>query len=843
MKKIHSVWFHDPTAADFSFDISSFEEVTTSKAVEKANRLFVFSTVNTVREISQALSRLNHAHHLRGLFLKEDVESTWIPQVLEQANLRILKNLIIYTTPELPKRILEAWNCGAQRELIARASIVDKVLRVQSCEFEIFDLPLQRLPRFEEKANVELSVVVADDGAFLEIPELQMDMDLESLRYLLVPAERVKFDAIAALSSELIGKAIRQFRKSGGLRQTDFGEISERHLRRIESGETLTVATVKGLAAAHSMNVNDYLNRISEIVHSFKESKPQSESYFSAEAEPEPTVSNVRESNFSPEDVDSLIGFLKEEMTSGRMESPLRPEFERALESARYDPTGKIDVRSVDSELLTYANEILKFRERQLRKAVPMQEIQSTYMEMLSKYFEPVTRIPELKKLPNEAAARVLSNDSEFLAYFDKTYDSIFEKLREFWSIFEDCVSFQLQDSKTFKTVFGGDIFPNDCADLVGSLGLYVDTLVLPDPLLRLANYKNVLDPQQLCYQTVKHGLSALSCKRFIEEWRDPPIVIFAPDPTALYPEKAEFVKVAGQRDVILHCSQMFERDFQDINTLLNFFDKIDSVDGLERVLRKSNLLLFDSEWTGSISENFSQFKIDISNRVSANAAQMPVGMFIFTMLLGRMTQASDLVLKNAEVGGIPVIHAPTSWRYFLWKHEFELEKTYGTDTASGSLVVRNLLNDKSDELRVLSGLPEKQLMTLRSNGAAAEIRQLLGSSVTPFGYSSRAETLVRKELIASLESAFEEHSRVLDALARSNASFFGTTVTPFIATASLAVAALLGQNPYLGALSVLAAIKPATGLFSEFSKISAETNRIYESPIGVLFRRKDKRS
>jgi hypothetical protein len=191
--------------------------------------------------------------------------------MLARAKLRAIKNLVVHSDVEMPKRILNAWKNNAQDKLVARAMVVQDRLFLTSCEPETLDIGFDELPALKSIPKAERGrFEVSEDGSYIHWPSVDIHLDLDSVRSVLDPdfrdqraAQRVEHDAN-------FGNAIATLRKEQGLRQCDIAGLSERQLRRIErgggGGARASVSALRSLAASHDLDLNDYLNAVAARV-------------------------------------------------------------------------------------------------------------------------------------------------------------------------------------------------------------------------------------------------------------------------------------------------------------------------------------------------------------------------------------------------------------------------------------------------------------------------------------------------------------------------------------------------------------------------------------------------
>lgn len=224
--------------------------------------LFVFCSAVQLPKVSSLVSTVNRRNQLRMLFVRGE-DPAWLPQMLERAKLRTIRNLVVHSDVEIPRRILNAWKNNAQDKLVARAMVVQDRLFLTSCEPETLDIGFDELPALKSIPESERGrFEVSKDGSYIHWPSVDIHLDLDSVRSALDPdfrdqqaAQRVKHDVN-------FGKAIATLRKEQGLRQSDITGLSERQLRRIERGARASVSALRSLAVSHNLSLNDYLNAV-----------------------------------------------------------------------------------------------------------------------------------------------------------------------------------------------------------------------------------------------------------------------------------------------------------------------------------------------------------------------------------------------------------------------------------------------------------------------------------------------------------------------------------------------------------------------------------------------------
>lgn len=239
-----------------------------------ARNVFVLVLATALPEVAEFVSLANRRHQLRALFVKEDMDVRWLPHLFERAGLRTLRNTLVHSDLSLPSRVLQAWAHGAQDDLIANASVATDRLFVTSCSLQLYELALDKIPALKSVPRSEWSnFTIDEDGSYIHWPRPDVHLDLDAIRVAIDPAARKKAFNAKAIRNLRYGRAISKLRVEKRLKQSDIAGLSERQVRRIEHGESTSYESLGRLAAAHRMNLDDYLHELARITATIVESK------------------------------------------------------------------------------------------------------------------------------------------------------------------------------------------------------------------------------------------------------------------------------------------------------------------------------------------------------------------------------------------------------------------------------------------------------------------------------------------------------------------------------------------------------------------------------------------
>lgn len=259
-----NVWLCDEVARSAVPIAPTFRFVKRPRA-DSVRNLFVFCSAIHLPEVARLVSRVNRRNHLLALFLRQDADSVWLPQLMARANLRAVRSLMVFTDFALPRRVLTAWQHGAEEDLIARAMVADDRLFVTSCVPETLEIGFDEIPALSQiRRQHRQDFEVSSDGSYIHWPNGDVHLDLSTIRCTIDPSYREQRVAAQLTRLRDSGGAIARLRKHHGLRQCDVNGLSERQLRRIEQGDQATLPTLKKLAAAHGMEIDAYVNAVAD---------------------------------------------------------------------------------------------------------------------------------------------------------------------------------------------------------------------------------------------------------------------------------------------------------------------------------------------------------------------------------------------------------------------------------------------------------------------------------------------------------------------------------------------------------------------------------------------------
>jgi hypothetical protein len=539
------------------------------------------------------------------------------------------------------------------------------------------------------------------------------------------------------------------------------------------------------------------------------------------------------------------LKILKQQFEQGKIHVAEGLKVIDSLKAVRELADGTVDLSTVDGLVRSMALMAEHVHDREeLKKAIPLAEIQNSYFKFLENNFGffYITMIE--RGLSPHDVAMGFSRDEQARAELLAPLSDFLSTIYEFWDATGEAAHAHVEDlHPALKGVFGGDLFPSHATNLASKSGIYLDTLVLPDPFLRSKLLFERWPDERRAYYLVKHGLNLLQYKNLACADVSPPIVVVLPDLAELQEEEKKFFFELGRQDALKHSARVFGRRFESFQELMDFSRALETIESVVAEIKDPKRVLFNTEWSGSIAD---QIKRQSTGPNSQLIGTEHPGVTVALQGVGRMSVSNELLIKSHRLRGTPLIDAPTSWQYFVWKLEYDADAAERASGLPDLHVVRGLQSLADGEMQWLGNVPPAALIELRRSGAINEIRELLGKGVheliaaNPTNFHRTTD-----QIFDNLNAAFDQHKAAIAELSAKKWKFAGSDVGSWIVVGSLAVTAAATGLPVWG-LAAIAADQlldapKLKDIPESVRKLAQESKQLKHSPVGMLFRLKNK--
>jgi len=551
-------------------------------------------------------------------------------------------------------------------------------------------------------------------------------------------------------------------------------------------------------------------------------------------------------SDYTNEEIEDLtyrVNLLREELEQGNIKfAPHLVEgFKSSCDKIHFGEDGKVIPESVDSRIRAMTMGLSHFKYRKDVKAeVSLYQIQESYFNFLEANFGEFHRAVLEKKTDPNQAAHFFSNKEDFVKNFTSCLPDLMKYIHDFWESLGDAVSIHLEDEMNLKAAFGGDLFPSYTKNISSTCSLYIDTIILPCPLMRCSNLINLWSPKETTYFLLKHCINALNYKELALA-TELPIVAILPDYSVFKEHHQEYLHRISERDTLKHLEALFGRKFESLDDALDFSKTITTPDELLKRMANHELLLFDTEWNGSKLEQINRYMSE-QKSINSKIAGNHLGKIIVSKCYGRMSQANDLLIRSQSLRATPLIDAETSWRYYNWKLGYDSQEI--NDDIDGKInlhIVRALQSGASKELTWLGNISPQDIIKIRKSDDSGEIRQILSGGLKELvELNSNNFFRTSDQIIDNINKEIDKHQAKLRELRDKKMKFYGIDVASCLVVGGISIAASF-MNPALAALAAgigWSGFAPSPKeVKNDFGDLQREEKEIKESATGLFFK------
>ena len=255
-------------------------------------------------------------------------------------------------------------------------------------------------------------------------------------------------------------------------------------------------------------------------------------------------------------------------------------------------------------------------------------------------------------KLTPAAFASIIAADAETTDKVLRELDKQLDDIKSFWSTnYVQSVS-SLSSSSSLTSVFGGNFFPTEDRSIVRSAGIYVDTIVLPEPLLRVGRNIGSVRRELLSAQVISNGIKALMYRDVIFLDKKTPLALILPEPNSLNQEVQELVSNLTDSSVISIASTIFQQGFSDTQAVMEFFANIGTSSEFISSVQQPNLLALRDDVSLSLEQQIAELEAGFNLGLDDQTGFSSLGHMIYGVFVGRIAQLTELLVKaeNARI-------------------------------------------------------------------------------------------------------------------------------------------------------------------------------------------------
>lgn len=555
----------------------------------------------------------------------------------------------------------------------------------------------------------------------------------------------------------------------------------------------------------------------------------------------------MSERQYSEDEVKDLtdrVFLLRQKLEEGKMffAEHLIDGFRTSFEAIRLRDDGLVDPATVDGRVRSATLAVRHFQYRnEAKDAISTGDIQEAYFRILFTQFGWMMDLMLKHSVTPHQASHAIVKDPKFVKQLRGGFAELATEVKEFWENVAESGAFHLQDGPQLKATFSGDLFPAHWENAVSTAGLYIDTIVLPCPILRIAPLLGIYPDNEVARLLIKHVLTAMTYRDVATAGLDPPIALILPHPDDIHRGENKDLLSRAAPAVLKHGTYLFDREFADLDQYQEFCASLKTIQQVMAELKRPDRILFNTDWERGAEAQLTHMMREPQPTLQGFDPNV-AGNQVFGTSVGRMPQALASQETAWHFGGTPFISAQTSWHYYTWFLEYQsIGSTLDMRDAKSAHVTRALVAEGGQNLSWLGNVPPETVLEIRRNGHTEELRHILSAgldeliALKPDNYYRTSDRVVE-----NLNRAFEEHQRKVLEARDKKLKLYGLDVGSFVATGAIAVTAALTANPVLGVASGLlgmAGLPNLREIKSKFKEQATADRARKNSPTGLLFR------
>ena len=298
----------------------------------------------------------------------------------------------------------------------------------------------------------------------------------------------------------------------------------------------------------------------------------------------------------------------------------------------------------------------------------PFPEIFKPYFDWLTKYFGNLAEETKHHKISAGTMADKYLSDPNRQENVQSALPDFFRTIDEFWKSVYSEVEHEINRLPGITARFGGDIGPQLNDSVFERTGLYFDTIIVPDPLLRISKI-----PAEIAkikdYYFLKYAIEQVIAKDTYLADTYPPIAVLTADPELAKDRRFDELNNLAKIDCVLLTNALYGQDFDNYQEVSDFFAKFASLqDAVKEITHPEIFFWIEDVPREPLAQLDAIIKResldwDIKKFIDTNkAGYLP---FMFT---GRMMQINDIIHRAYRQNSHPLIAAPVSFHWLTWK-------------------------------------------------------------------------------------------------------------------------------------------------------------------------------
>tara|TARA_B110001454_G_scaffold158569_1_gene147875 strand:- start:11460 stop:12836 length:1377 start_codon:yes stop_codon:yes gene_type:complete len=438
------------------------------------------------------------------------------------------------------------------------------------------------------------------------------------------------------------------------------------------------------------------------------------------------------------------------------------------------------------------------------------------YIKLIEDYFNPLFKLG-----PNEidhiSLGEEFSNYRSLSNLISSSLDDLGKDIKSFWEANNNELQQELKNSDGMKCIYSGDISPHNALKLTKKTAMYMDSVLIPDPLYKISVQLSELkrDKPEYLSRIIRHAANMYKLRDLITADTAYPIVCVAPlGLDHISPEKKKEIVQSGIENLTRYGSKIFDKDFSTFDNLYDYLSKINTIEGLTTEISKWDQLPPDIRDTASLNELVSGFSK--LGKTMQRQNKETYGQSFIIYLNSQLIRVEEHKYLCNELGASPIYDFHRPW--FFMNRDLNAPNI-------DSAIAQGLQDTK---LEWLGNIPPEAIKVLREENELEDFRQLLRKGLHDVKVKNDPNlNRTVDTLQQNLKSCIEFHNSKIDDIQKkvNRIANYDIPITT--------IGALVGWIPVVGNfLSMPFTIKD---WFSQSNEVEAATKELAKSEAGFI--------
>ena len=443
-----------------------------------------------------------------------------------------------------------------------------------------------------------------------------------------------------------------------------------------------------------------------------------------------------------------------------------------------------------------------------------LEDISKEYFYIIEDYFEGIYQ-PGVDKFFQAEKIGYLETAAQIIL---ESLDELAADLSEFWDKNKDKIIRLTSNSDILKVNYCGSPSPLSGLDFIKRTALYLDTLLIEDPLSFLLKTKPVATDKAYLNQLIKHSFNLLDMKPlFFGDGMVPLLIIF---PSLVEEKGREEIVSIIENSGDQYFRLLFEKEFLDTEDVFDYLSSMKDVNRLLNEIKNPSILFPDiKDKENRLLAIYSDIKDSWRNK------DVSFGSSLGFKIYGQFMNLGNQVFNAQELSSQIVFDKREYWDLYKW----DISQNKGANPDLDSMLLNTL---QIEEFRWLEFMDIEKLNMVRNEKEIADIRSIIRKNIN-ITVNGISEEKVKRQAIKNIEGALAEHSAKIDEYSK-----ILRRKVP-IDSLSVVVGTITSIPVSLSLLPIAGAISTVYGIYdyiANTSKIVKDKKQTQNSLIGVLF-------